>query len=310
MVGRDTQARTMDEEATSGSDYIDQFINHVWLAKGLSRNTLEAYRRDLVGLAASLNSKNLSQASSSDLLNYLAARHRQGISARTSAREMSAFRSFFGWMIRENTMDVDPTVSIPLPKIGRYLPATLSEAEVERLLDAPDTSEALGLRDRAMLELMYATGVRVSELVGLRLTSLNIRQGVVRVDAGKGGKDRLVPIGELALDWIQRYLAQARSELLKGHPSDALFPGRHGNFMTRQNFWYAIKRYAGIAGVERKLSPHVLRHAFATHLLNHGADLRSVQMMLGHSDLSTTQIYTHVAATRLKSLHQRHHPRG
>ena len=310
MADRDTKTGSMDEEASSGSDYIDQFINHVWLAKGLSRNTLSAYRRDLVALAASLGDKNLSEASSSDLLNYLAARHRQGISARTSAREMSAFRSFFGWMIRENTMDMDPTVSIPLPKIGRHLPSTLSEAEVERLLEAPNTSEALGLRDRAMLELMYATGVRVSELVGLRLTSLNARQGVVRVDAGKGGKDRLVPIGDLALDWVERYLAEARSELLRGYPSDALFPGRHGNFMARQTFWYAIKRYAGIAGVDRKLSPHVLRHAFATHLLNHGADLRSVQMMLGHADLSTTQIYTHVAATRLKSLHEQHHPRG
>lgn len=292
------------------SGYIDQFIDHIWLAKGLSKNTLEAYRRDLQGLAAWFDGGDISEVSSSDLLSYLAARHGQGISARTSAREMSAFRSFFGWLVRENVNELDPTVSIPLPKMGRHLPATLSEAEVERLLAAPDTDEARGLRDRAMLELLYATGMRVSELVGLRLTSLNVRQGVVRVDAGKGGKDRLVPIGEWALEWIQRYLSNGRDELLGRNTSEALFPGRWGRFMTRQNFWHTVKRYARIAEIEHRLSPHVLRHAFATHLLNHGADLRSVQMMLGHSDLSTTQIYTHVASTRLKTVHEEHHPRG
>ena len=297
-------------EQRDSSGYIDQFIDQAWLTKGLSRNTLEAYRRDLNALKSWLEGQEITGVTSSLLLQYLAERHRQGVSARTSAREMSTFRTFFGWMIRENLIDEDPTSAIPLPKIGRHLPATLSEEEVERLLAAPEIDTPRGLRDRAMIELLYATGLRVSELVGLRVTNFNLRQGVVRVDSGKGDKDRVVPVGELALDWLQRYLAEAREMLLGEYKSEALFPGRHGQFMTRQTFWHAIKRYALAAGIEHKLSPHVLRHAFATHLLNHGADLRSVQMMLGHTDLSTTQIYTHVAATRLKSLHQRHHPRG
>ena len=237
-------------------------------------------------------------------------RHHKSLIIWPFAIGLSTFRSFFGWMIREHLIAQDPTSAIPLPKLGKHLPATLSESEVERLLQAPDVETPRGLRDRAMLELMYATGLRVSELVGLRLTNLNLRQGVVRVDSGKGGKDRLVPIGELAMDWIERYLSAGRALLLGEHSGEALFPGRHGRFMTRQAFWYAIKRHALAAGIERSLSPHVLRHAFATHLLNHGADLRSVQMMLGHSDLSTTQIYTHVAATRLKTLHEAHHPRA
>lgn len=308
MSSRKRDRRRPDDGDDSG--YIDQFIDQAWLIKGLSRNTLEAYKRDLNALDTWLDGQELTGVSSSILLKYLAERHRRGVSARTSAREMSTFRSFFGWMIRENLMDEDPTSAIPLPKIGRHLPATLSEVEVERLLAAPEIDTPRGLRDRAMIELLYATGLRVSELVGLRVTNFNLRQGVVRVDSGKGDKDRLVPVGELALDWLQRYLAEARKVLLGEHKSEALFPGRHGQFMTRQTFWHAIKRYALAAGIEHKLSPHVLRHAFATHLLNHGADLRSVQMMLGHTDLSTTQIYTHVATTRLKSLHQQHHPRG
>ena len=308
MTSRKRDQRSPDERDSCG--FIDQFIDQAWLTKGLSRNTLEAYRRDLNALETWLKGQDITGVTSSLLLQYLAERHREGVSARTSAREMSTFRSFFGWMIRENLIDEDPTSAIPLPKIGRHLPATLSELEVERLLAAPEIDTPRGLRDRAMIELLYATGLRVSELVGLRVTNFNLRQGVVRVDSGKGDKDRLVPVGELALDWLQRYLAEAREMLLGEHKSEALFPGRHGQFMTRQTFWHAIKRYALAAGIEHKLSPHVLRHAFATHLLNHGADLRSVQMMLGHTDLSTTQIYTHVAATRLKSLHQKHHPRG
>lgn len=308
MAGRKRNPQSPGARGDFG--YIEQFIDHAWLTRGLSRNTLEAYKRDLAGLDEWLKGRDFTEVSSSELLQYLAERHKQGVSARTSARELSTFRSFFGWMIRENLLDQDPTTAIPLPKIGRHLPATLSEIEVERLLDAPDIETARGLRDRAMIELMYATGLRVSELVGLQLTSLNLRQGVVRVDSGKGDKDRLVPIGELALDWLQKYLADGRDMLLGAYQSDALFPGRHGQFMTRQTFWYAIKRYALAAGIEHTLSPHVLRHAFATHLLNRGADLRSVQMMLGHTDLSTTQIYTHVAAARLKSLHEAHHPRG
>lgn len=308
MASRKRDRQSPDEGGDSGC--IDQFIDQAWLTKGLSRNTLEAYKRDLKALDAWLEGQELTGVTSSLLLRYLAERHRQGVSARTSAREMSTFRSFFGWMIRENLIDEDPTSAIPLPKIGRHLPATLSEEEVERLLAAPEIDTPRGLRDRAMIELLYATGLRVSELVGLRMTNVNLRQGVVRVDSGKGGKDRLVPVGELALDWLQQYLVEARGLLLAEHKSEALFPGRHGRFMTRQTFWHAIKRYALAAGIEHRLSPHVLRHAFATHLLNHGADLRSVQMMLGHTDLSTTQIYTHVAATRLKTLHQKHHPRG
>ncbi len=308
MAGRKRNPQRPDRGGEFG--YIDQFIDHAWLTRGLSRNTLEAYRRDLDALNAWLKGREFTEVSSSQLLRYLSDRHKQGVSARTSARELSTFRSFFGWMTRENLLEEDPTTGVPLPKIGRHLPATLSEIEVQRLLDAPDIETARGLRDRAMIELMYATGLRVSELVGLKLTSLNLRQGVVRVDSGKGDKDRLVPIGELALDWLQKYLADGREMLLRACESEALFPGRQGQFMTRQTFWHAIKRYALTAGIEHKLSPHVLRHAFATHLLNHGADLRSVQMMLGHSDLSTTQIYTHVAATRLKSIHEHHHPRG
>ena len=289
---------------------VERFLNQVWLTKGLSQNTLDAYRRDLRALEDWLGDRGFEGATASEILDYLAMRHKAGISARTSAREMSSFRSFFGWMIREHLIDVDPTSAVPLPKLGRHLPTTLSEHEIECLLSAPDIATPRGLRDRAMLELMYATGLRVSELVGLRLTSLNMRQGVVRVDSGKGGKDRLVPIGEHAMDWVERYLAEGRAPLLGEYAGEALFPGRRGAFMTRQTFWYAIKRHALVAGIERSLSPHVLRHAFATHLLNHGADLRSVQMMLGHADLSTTQIYTHVAAARLKSLHEAHHPRA
>ncbi|MCY4039835.1 MAG: site-specific tyrosine recombinase XerD [Gammaproteobacteria bacterium] len=289
---------------------VDRFLDQVWLTKGLSQNTLDAYRRDLRAFEGWLGEANLTDVTASSLLDYLAMRHRAGISARTSARELSTFRAFYGYLVREHLMNDDPTSAIPLPKLGKYLPATLSEAEVERLLAVPNVDTPRGLRDRAMLELMYATGLRVSELVGLKLTNLNLRQGVVRVDAGKGGKDRLVPIGELAMDWALRYLDQARALLLGEHASDVLFPGRHGASMTRQTFWHAIKRHALAAGIARSISPHVLRHAFATHLLNHGADLRSVQMMLGHSDLSTTQIYTHVAATRLKTLHEAHHPRA
>ncbi len=293
----------------SESGYIGQYIDQLWLSKGLSPNTLVAYRRDLNALASWLDGS-IATVSRADLLEYLAARHKQGVSARTSAREMSTFRSFFAWMVAENHLHEDPTSAIALPRIGRHLPATLSEAEVEALLSAPDVNLPRGLRDRAMLELLYATGLRVSELVGLKASNLNLRQGAVRVDAGKGGKDRLVPIGECAVEWLRKYLGGARTTLLGDFRSDALFPGHQGQYMTRQTFWYAIKRYATLAGIAPTLSPHVLRHAFATHLLNHGADLRSVQMMLGHTDLSTTQIYTHVAAARLQSVHQEHHPRG
>lgn len=218
-------------------------------------------------------------------------------------------RGFYRHQVRRERIGADPSASLSLPKLGRPLPDTLTESEVEALLAAPDVTDPVGLRDRAMLELLYATGLRVSELVGLSTTAVNLRQGVLRV-VGKGSKERLVPVGQTALDWVLRYASEARPSLIIGRPTSALFPSRRGQMMTRQTFWHAIKRHARAAGIIRDISPHTLRHAFATHLLNHGADLRAVQMMLGHADLSTTQIYTHVASARLKDLHRAHHPRG
>jgi integrase/recombinase XerD len=222
---------------------------------------------------------------------------------------LTSIRRFYRWLVRENVIRDDPSARIDMPKLGRPLPKVLSEVQVEDLLAAPDVEDPLGLRDRAMLELLYATGLRVSELVGLKLHQMNLRQGVVQV-TGKGGRERLVPMGEEAQSWMERYLRIARPELLGRRQADAVFPSRRGSAMTRQNFWHGLKRHARQAGIAVELSPHTLRHAFATHLLNHGADLRVVQMLLGHSDLSTTQIYTHVAKARLKSLHEQHHPRG
>jgi len=246
-------------------------------------------------------------AGTTDLLAYLA---QQGAaSVRTSARRLSSLRRLYQYLAREGKVASDPSVVIESPRLGRSLPKSLTETEVELLLDAPDSDTALGLRDRAMLEVLYATGLRVSELVGLCLDQVNLRQGVVRV-LGKGNKERLVPLGEEALHWLERYLRHARPGFFRGQPDATLFPSSRGQMMRRQTFWYAIKRYALQAGIRKTLSPHVLRHAFATHLLNHGADLRVVQMLLGHSDISTTQIYTHVARERLKNLHAQHHPRG
>lgn len=239
----------------------------------------------------------------------MATRYRAGYRDRSSARWLSCVRGFYRHQVRKGRLAVDPAADLTLPKLGRPLPGTLSEREVTALLHAPDVSEPLGLRDRAMLEVLYACGLRISELVGLTAASINLRQGVLRV-VGKGGKERLVPVGQEALRWIERYLAEGRPALVRGRPSAALFPSRRGGAMTRQTFWHAVKRYAAFAGIDREISPHTLRHAFATHLLNHGADLRAVQMMLGHADLSTTQIYTHVAQRRLQALHREHHPRG
>jgi integrase/recombinase XerD len=251
----------------------------------------------------------LLEATAADLLQAVAIRFAAGYRPRSAARWVSCVRGFYRHQVRKGRLAVDPSHELALPKLGRQLPASLSESDVVALLDAPDVSDPVGLRDRAMLELLYASGLRVSELVALTAASLNTRQGVLRV-TGKGGKERLVPVGEEALEWIARYLEEARPALVQGRPSGALFPSRLGRTMTRQTFWHAIKRYALKADIRRPLSPHTLRHAFATHLLNHGADLRAVQMMLGHTDLSTTQIYTHVARARLKELHQAHHPRG
>jgi len=291
---------------------LDRFCDALWLEDGLSRNTLESYRRDLEQFRAWLGRQHgraLAAAQKADLLDFLAVRVRAGKSARTTARLLSSLKRFYRHAVREGWCEQDPTLTIEAPKLARALPKTLSEADVEALLAAPDVATALGMRDRAMLEVLYATGLRVSELVKLARVQVGLDAGVVRV-MGKGAKERLVPLGEEAIEWVGRYLADARPALLDGSVSDALFVTRQGAAMTRQGFWYLIRRYARVAAIARPISPHVLRHAFATHLINHGADLRVVQMLLGHSDISTTQIYTHVARERLKQLHAHHHPRG
>ncbi len=290
---------------------LDEFCDALWLEEGLARNSLESYRRDLRGLATWLDQeqgKGLVQAAHFDLLAYLSFRLQSGARAATAGRCLSATRHFFRYALRRGLVRVDPSLRIESPKQVRRLPKDLSEADVEALLKAPDTAEALGLRDKAMLETLYASGLRVSELVGLPNSAVDLASGVVRV-LGKGSKERLVPLGEEAVAWIGRYRA-ARAALLRGRFADALFLTQRAEPMTRQAFWYRIKAYAQAAGLAKPLSPHTLRHAFATHLLNHGADLRVVQMLLGHADISTTQIYTHVAQERLKQLHARHHPRG
>jgi len=291
---------------------VDAFIDAIWMERGLSDNTLAAYRRDLAQYEAWLLAQrrdDLLAADSAALQAYLGYRLTQGDSQRSAARFMSSARSFYRYWLREGRVAQDPTQFVDNPKLGRPLPKSLSEAEVEQLLAAPDLSDMLELRDRTMLELLYACGLRVSELIELSLSQLSMNQGVIKV-LGKGSKERLIPVGEEALDWISRYMLAARPELLQGRPSDVLFPSKRGRTMTRQTFWYRVKLYAQRAGIQTHLSPHTLRHAFATHLLNHGADLRVVQMLLGHSDLTTTQIYTHVARQRMQELHARHHPRG
>ncbi len=286
---------------------IDQYIDEVWLLKGLSDNTLAAYRRDLQALASDVG-KDLLEVSETDLLNVLAKRYRGGYRAASSARWLSCVKGFYRHSLAHGRIAKDPAAHIEHPVLGRHLPGSLREDEVVALLRTPDIDTPTGLRDRAMLELLYATGLRISELVSLGTLSINLRQGVVRV-VGKGGKERLVPVGEEALHWVARFVREGRSEL-SGERTEALFPSRRGRYMTRQTFWYAVKRHALKAGIRTTISPHTLRHAFATHLLNHGADLRAVQMMLGHTSLSTTQIYTHIAQARLKELHRTHHPRG
>ena len=311
MVPAESRKRPPSEE---DERLIESFLDALWMERGLSRNTLTAYRSDLRGLAGWLagQASSLLAAGNGELQRYLAYLVvERKTKTRTTARLLSSLRRFYRWLVREGRLKGDPSALIDSPKIGRPLPKSLSEAEVEALLEAPDDGSDLGLRDRAMLELLYASGLRVSELVGLRLDQLNLQVGVVRV-VGKGNKERLVPVGEEAGGWLARYLSGARRALLDGRPADALFPTqRRAAAMTRQAFWQLIKRYALQAGIDpAKISPHTLRHAFATHLLNHGADLRTVQMLLGHSDLSTTQIYTHIARERLKNLHAEHHPRG
>jgi integrase/recombinase XerD len=291
---------------------IEHWLDAAWMEKGLSDQSLSSYRRDLMQFAqwlAQYEGRPLTQCELHHVRGFLAERYRRGFSARSVSRQLSALRGFFRWLKREGRIDADPTLQVERPQVGRPLPKTLTEADVEALLAAPDTATPLGLRDRAMLEVLYATGLRVSELVGLTLHQVNMRQGVVRV-VGKGDKERLVPLGDEALDWLQRYMREGRALLLGTQSSDMLFPGRRGGVMTRQTFWHRLRKMAREAGIQAALSPHTLRHAFATHLLNHGADLRVVQLLLGHSDLSTTQIYTHVAQQRLAELHAVHHPRA
>ncbi len=294
---------------------LDTFIDHLWLEDGLSKNTLDSYRADLsqfngwLGLKErGINKSQLLEANQADIQQYLAVKFPQS-KPRSISRLIASLRRFYRYALRENLIKTDPTLQIESPKLPRSLPKSLNEQEVEDLLGAPDINQPIGLRDRAMLELLYASGLRVSELVTVKVNEVSTQDGVVRV-TGKGSKTRLVPLGEEAADWIDKYLKQARPEILQKRLCDAMFVTARADAMTRQAFWYLIKRYALVAGITKHMSPHVLRHAFATHLLNHGADLRVVQMLLGHADISTTQIYTHVARERLKQLHSVHHPRG
>jgi integrase/recombinase XerD len=296
----------------TNSDLLDEFSDSLWLEDGLSRNTLESYRRDLSKFAAWLEQqRNVSvlETTHADIQGFLAHLYNQKSKATSTSRAISSLKRLFRYLLRQNKVSADPTLQIATPKLPRTLPKSLTEQDIELLLDAPDVQTPLGLRDRTMLEALYATGLRVSELVTLSVAQVSLDMGVVRV-MGKGSKERLVPLGEEAIDWLKRYLVQGRPVLLAGKLSDAMFVTHRGEGMTRQMFWYLIKKHAKQGGMFKPLSPHTLRHAFATHLLNHGADLRVVQMLLGHADISTTQIYTHVARERLKALHHMHHPRG
>ena len=308
---------TKSEQIVSGrklatsATAVDRFLDAVWMEQGLSPNTLSAYRADLMGLERWLQDHGAATetATRSDLLSFMSHRVEGGARPRSSARQLSSFRRFYRYLLRENVIKEDPTAQIAMPKIGRSLPKSLTESEVDALLEAPSIRDPLGNRDRTMLEVLYATGLRVTELVNLKLSQVNLNQGVVRI-LGKGGRERLIPLGEESVRWLVQFAQGSRMEILLDRQSEYLFPTRRGEHMTRQAFWHIIKRYAVKAGIDKELSPHTLRHAFATHLLNHGADLRVVQMLLGHSDLSTTQIYTHVARERMKELYAQHHPRG
>jgi integrase/recombinase XerD len=293
-------------------DLLDEFCDALWLEDGLSRNTLDSYRRDLKQFQTWLehaHGRALLEAAHSDLLTYLAHKVAARAKATSTSRLLSSLKRFYQYELRQNKITADPSIDIDAPKLPRSLPKSLTEDDVEKLLAAPVVEDPLGLRDRAMLEVLYASGLRVSELVTLKAAQVSQDMGVVRI-LGKGSKERLVPLGEESLAWVRRYLQEGRPLILNGRSSDALFVTARAAAMTRQSFWHLLKRYALLAGLRKAISPHTLRHAFATHLLNHGADLRVVQMLLGHSDISTTQIYTHVARERLKQLHAKHHPRG
>lgn len=311
-MARSTAADGVAGELPEGEEaVIAAFLDGLWMEHGLSDNTLNAYRSDLAGFARWLAAQggSLLGAGREQVLGYLASRVQQGRRPRSTARLLSSLRRFYRFQVREGRLQADPTTEVEAPRLGRPLPEALTEADVEALLEAPPVEEPLGLRDRTMMETLYAAGLRVSELVGLQMDQVNLRQGVVRV-VGKGRKERLVPLGDEAQDWVRRYAEMARPALLGRRSSPHVFVTARGGAMTRQAFWYRIKHHAEQAGIHKPLSPHTLRHSFATHLLNHGADLRVVQLLLGHSDLSTTQIYTHVARQRLQDLHEQHHPRG
>ena len=315
MTVRPSPARSAPQAATGSAvspPEVDAFIDHLWLEAGLAKNSLDAYRRDLVLYAAWLDGRALNNSTESDLQRYFSSQHAH-TKATTANRRLTVLKRYFRWALREGAMQVDPTLQLQAAKQALRVPKTLSEFQVEALLAAPDTETALGLRDRTMLELMYASGLRVSELVGLSLLNLGLNDNVLRI-LGKGAKERLVPFGEVAAQWLTRYLEGGRAALLGARQSQDLFVttkgAKAGSAMTREMFWQNVKRYAQIAAIDAPLSPHTLRHAFATHLINHGADLRTVQLLLGHSDISTTTIYTHIARERLAQLHAKHHPRG
>tara|TARA_B100000427_G_scaffold140411_1_gene116802 strand:- start:3457 stop:4359 length:903 start_codon:yes stop_codon:yes gene_type:complete len=300
----------MEDLTNESKEIIDLFLDSLWMERGLSKNTLFAYRSDISKYARWLQNQgiNITKAGPQNILAYLASTENK--STRTVARNLSSLRRLYEYLSKEDKVKQNPIKNVEAPRLGRSLPKSLTENEVESLLDAPNTNQPLGLRDKTMLEIIYGTGLRVSELITLTLHQINLRQGVVRV-MGKGNKERLVPLGEISTEWLEKYLAHGRNEILgENNSTDTLFPSRRGKSMTRQTFWHIVKRHAIVAGIKKSISPHMLRHAFATHLINHGADLRVVQMLLGHSDISTTQIYTHVARERLKDIHSKHHPRG
>ena len=300
----------MEDLTNESKEIIDLFLDSLWMERGLSKNTLFAYRSDISKYARWLQNQgiNITKAGPQNILAYLASTENK--STRTVARNLSSLRRLYEYLSKEDKVKQNPIKNVEAPRLGRSLPKSLTENEVESLLDAPNTNQPLGLRDKTMLEIIYGTGLRVSELITLTLHQINLRQGVVRV-MGKGNKERLVPLGEISTEWLEKYLAHGRNEILgENNLTDTLFPSRRGKSMTRQTFWHIVKRHAIVAGIKKNISPHMLRHAFATHLINHGADLRVVQMLLGHSDISTTQIYTHVARERLKDIHSKHHPRG
>ena len=289
---------------------IDNFIDELWLEKGLSKNTLTAYRNDIQTFSNWYKGNSLLEVERVDLLDYLADRLKQGFSSRSTARSLSSLRAFYSHLTVRHNLKEDPTSRVESPKLGRSLPKTLSEEEVERLIQAPDVDDDIGLRDRAMLELIYACGLRVSELISLDILNINLRQGVIRV-IGKGEKERLVPMGEEALHWIERYINKSRPNFIKAdNKITEVFLSKRGKAMTRQTFWYRLKEYAQLASINKELSPHTLRHAFATHLINHGADLRTVQLLLGHSSLSATQVYSHTSMERIKEVFKNSHPRA